>query len=407
VSPSVLFTVANANQAANAVPVAGELLDRGIGCHVMVLDPVYRQGARAVIAASPIAPRIRWVDATPQELDPPFAKLSMGERWRAVHARRKDVAAAAGDHDGVLAGMDGAFERLVLKRYRDARRFNAILWDGLIKRQPRLLPASGMRDLAGLPWHVAEWCHFVGRRALLRAAVRVGGEAYVPGLGGHTPVDVIYTAGRFVTEALRSQGVVSAIETTGIPRFAGLARIDRGAETVDPRSAVYLTGAFLWHDDAALDRCQQRDLDTLAEALVERGRELRIRLHPREDAARYARFEGRPGVVLSPSQGIPLWTELARAGVVITSVSTAGLEALALGRPLLVYLGAFPRALQDITIGSHPGIPVARRVSELDAALARLDQVRPEELASVVADFVAPGTADSASRIADSIARGL
>lgn len=406
-SRSVLFTLANANQAANALPVAELLMERGLECHVLVLDPVYQQGAGAVVAASPLAHRIRRVDAPALELDPPFARLSMWSRWRAVRAGAGDVVAAAGDHDAVVAGMDGAFERLVLKRHRDARRFTGILWDGLIKRQPRLVPEPRPDDAAGWAWHLAEWTHFTGRRALLRLALRAGREAYVPGLGGHTPVDVIWTAGRFVSDALRSQGVRAALETTGIPRFAGLARAKEREVPVDPGAVLYLTGAFLWHDDPALDRCQQRDLDALAEALPARGRVLRIRIHPREDPARYARFERRPGVVLSASGGIPLWTDLAGAGAVVTAVSTAGLEALALGRPLVVYLGAFPAALRDITLGGHPGVPVARSVAELDRALAAAAAAPPAALASVLGDFVAPGTPDAARRIADSVAGRL
>jgi hypothetical protein len=408
VPPSLLLTVANTNQAANAAPVAARLLEHGVACHVLVLDPVYHQGAAQVIARSVVAGRVTVAEAPARGLAVPFANLPMRERLRAVWERADEMRAAAGDHEGVVVGMDGAFERIVLRRYRERRRFTAILWDALIKRQPRLFGTGRARGSAELAWHLREWGHFAGRRTLLRAAAGAGLDAYVPGLAGHTPVDVIFTAGRFVTEAFRSQGVTSRIETTGIPRFAELASLERAAAPSHPRAVVYLTGSFRWHDETTLDRAQQRDLDALAAGLPEHGWELRIRVHPREELARYARFQGRPGVKLSTPADLPLWTELARAGAAITAMSTAGLEALALGRPLVVFLGAFPASLRDITLGMHPRIPVARTVADVHAALETLAALRdPGALTLVLDDFVHPDTARSAERIAESVARSL
>jgi hypothetical protein len=401
-----LFTCANANQVANAVPVAEDLLERGIACRFMMLDPVYQQAAAPSIAGSPVAGRATWFTAPASGLPKPFAMLPLWQRWIAVHRRRSEMIAAAGDHSGVVAGMDGAFERLVIRRYRGAHRFTAILWDGFTTPQPRVLDVatSTGRDAA---WRLRLWWHVAGRRTLLRAASRLGGEAYVPGLPGHTHVGVLYTAGRFVTEAFQSQGVKTPIETTGIPRFAPLCG-RTPASAVNRRSAVYVTGAFLWHHNAAFDRCQQRDLDALAAALPSRGWQLTIRVHPREDRARYIRFTGQPGVTISESSDVPLWDLLSSADVVIASVSTAGFEALALGRPLVVYLGTFPAAARDISLGAHPGLPLARTPDQLVAALERVGGVAgAAAMSSVLDDFVDPGTAHAARRIADSIVAHL
>jgi hypothetical protein len=47
-------------------------------------------------------------------------------------------------------------------------------------------------------------------------------------------------------------------------------------------------------------------------------------------------------VAVSAGGSLPLQAELARADVVITAMSTAGLEALAIGRPVVVYLARSP-----------------------------------------------------------------
>jgi hypothetical protein len=327
----------------------------------------------------------------------------MRDRLMAVRARRSEVVAAAGDHDGVVAGMDGAFERLVLRQYRERRRFTAILWDALILRQTTLLAAAtGPSPGYGL----RHWWHVAARRTLLRMAALVGREAYVPGLAGHTPVDTLYVAGRFVADAFRSQGVATPIETTGIPRFVPLCGREPGPPFV-PRSATYLTAAYKWHD-MPFDQAQQDDLDALAAALPPHGWSLTIRVHPRDDPGTYRRFAERPGVTVSRASDMPLWDLLARTDVVITAISTAGLEALALGRPAVVYLGAFPASLREISFGAHRGVPFARTPDELLAAFARVGGARDTgAMAAVLADFVDPGTTDAAQRIADSIQRHL
>jgi hypothetical protein len=406
VGRSVLFTCANANQAANAVAVARSLMDRGISAEFMVFDPVYQQGAGPVIARSAVAAQLACRHMPSQRLARPFAALPMPARSAAVRTHAREIIDASGDHDGVVAGMDGAFERLVLGRYRRDRRLTAILWDGLVKRQPALFSADG-RDNGDFGWRLQTWWHFTFRRSVLRLATGAGVEAYVPGLAGHTPVDVVFTMGRFVTEAFQSQGVRTPLETTGNPRLATLSNA-AAPRPAGSRAALYLTGSFLWHDDRQLDRAQQQDLDALASTLPAAGWHLTIRVHPREECIRYARFDGRIGVTVSDGGERSLERDLAGADVVVTAMSTAGLEALAAGRPLVVFLGAFPAAVRDVTLGVHPSIPVARTVDALQRELARLSSTDDAAaLRAVLDDFVAPETAASAGRIADSIAGRL
>jgi hypothetical protein len=405
---SVLFTCANANQVANALPVAEQLLRYRVHCHLLLLDPVYHQNAGLALEQSPHARSVTSVEAPKRSLSQPFAKLPMHRRWAAVRQVREELVAAAGKHDGVVLGMDGAFERLVLQAYRSRRRFSAILWDGLIAARPRPLRLA---DTPAAPheviWQIGRWSRFRGRRIVLRAAAALGRGALVPGLAGHSPVDVMYTMGRFVTDAFRSQGVTTRIETTGIPRFAELAPT-RSSVVSQPRDIVYLTGSFLWHDERELHDCQQRDLDALARALPGAGWRLRIRLHPREDPADYARFQASPGVQVTSRVESPLWEELAQAAVVVTAMSTAALEALALGRPIAVFMHTFPRGLVETTLGAHPAIPVARSTTELLRVIESLNCSQNHQgWRAVLEDFVSPTTPQSAALIAESVSRGL
>src|SRR5690606_8456830 len=94
VSRSVLFTVANPNQVANALPVAERLLERSLACRVLVLDPLYHQDAGPALAASPLARQVEVVVAPARGLPTPFDRLPLLARMRAVRAHGGAVVAA-------------------------------------------------------------------------------------------------------------------------------------------------------------------------------------------------------------------------------------------------------------------------------------------------------------------------
>lgn len=401
--PSVLFTLGNRQQVANALPVALELARRGVHCRLLSLDPFYGQGVDEALDGvqdgAPLPPTIDRLPLGVPVLDPPFPRRSMAGKWRAIRRHADALRGTTGGQGALVVGVDGAVERLFLADFRRAGRPSAILWDGMASMRPRV-PALATGE--GFGWALRQWGRFVARRTVLHAARRVRLDPFVPGLAPHTPVARIFTMGRFVAAALRDQGIPSPIEVTGLPRFRDLLRVPP-LEPAAGRRVLYLTSAFLWHGDRGLDRCQHRDLDTLASQLPKWGWTLRVRLHPRERAESYAHLRGRPGVELST--GTALRRDAAAASVVVTAVSTAAAETLAMGRAAAVYLGAFPAALATLSLGAHPGIPVARTLSELLELLDWLESTCPP--ASLVDDFFAPGTPTSASRIAVAVAAGL
>jgi hypothetical protein len=208
--------------------------------------------------------------------------------------------------------------------------------------------------------------------------------------------------GPFVSRAFEEQGVRTAIEATGLPRFAALfAR--KPLRAPEPRRALYLTGSFAWHDERALAECQRREIAALGARLPAAGWRLRVRVHPREDPLTYA---PKAGVEISNGAATPLEADVAASEVVVTAMSTAALEALALGRPVVVHLGEFPAGLADLSLGSHPGIPVTRKPEALVAMLERLREDPPDATA-ILADFCAAGTSHAARAIADSLAAGV
>jgi hypothetical protein len=395
-SGSILLACANENHFANALPVAGALARRGWRATFLGLDAFYGQGVALAAAAARLPEGASFASLGAPALDPPFARRSLAARALAVARALPALGDASRGHAGVVVGMDGAPERALLARFRRDRRFTAILWDGLVARPPRGASEHGARA-----WGARRVAAFHARRALLRLARPLGADPFVPGLAGHTPVDRLYTMGPFVTRAFAEQGVRSPAEATGLPRLAPLFA---ARPTPAPAGRVlYLTGSFAWHDEAHLAECQRRELVALAALFAGTPWTLRVRVHPREDPAGYRALAG---VELSLARETPLACDVAASEFVVTAMSTAALEAVALGRPVAVHLGAFPAALADLSLGSHPAIPVSRSGPALLATLERLRR-EPPDLRAILADFCACATPRAADAIADSITSAL
>lgn len=354
---TVLFTLGNRQQLANALPVATELARRGVHCRLLALDPIYGQGVAAAWAKTGLPPGVDGEELDLPALDPPFARRSLAARWAAVRS-----AAEALDRIPpaavVVVGVDGALERRLLARHRAAGAATVMLWDGLATRRPRLAVPG-----RGAAWALRRWSRFHLRRALLAIARRLRLDAYVPGQAAHTPVDQLCVLGPFVASALRDQGVPSPLRITGLPRFRDLVR-DPPLGPPPTRRLLYLTSAFAWHDDPLLDVCQLRDLEDLARVLPAAGWTLRVRLHPREDRSAYSFLAGRTDVELGTTE-TSLREDAAGATCVATAASTAAVETVCAGRPLFVHLGHFPAALDHHSLAALPGVRPTRSADEL------------------------------------------
>jgi hypothetical protein len=397
---AVLFPCANRGQLGNALPVARALAADGVRAHLLSLDALHDQGVAPALERESLPEGVSHAPLAVPALSPPFARRPFVSRLRAVVALAPELRRLAKDFDAVVIGMDGAFERILLQEMRARGGFTALILDGPI------LPAPRLRRDRGAAWSARRWLRFHARRLGLHASHRLGLEPYVPGLLAHTPLDRIYTMGRFTTRALTAHGLTTPLETHGIPRLAELGRSSDGAaDRIEPRPGrvLYASTAFRWHDDPYLDRCQRRDLESLATALPAAGWEFHVRIHPREDRAGYRNLVGRPGVHVSPPD-IALADEILAAQAVVTSISTAAVEALGLGRPVWIHLGAFPDEHSEHMLGAC--LPVTRTPDALLTELAKLreGQTPPVTLPD---DVWAPTTPESGLLIAESIRRAL
>jgi len=394
--PSVLFVCANRGQLGNALPVARALAARGGRAHLLAMDAIHAQGVGDALEHEALPAGVTWSQARLPLLDPPFARRSFLSRLHSVMRLAPVLAGLSREYHAIVVGMDGAFERVLLREARGDGRFTALILDGPILGAPRL------RTGPGAAWSARRWLRFHGRRALLKLTGALGLEPYAPGLLAHTPLDRIYTMGAFTTHTLAGHGLHAALETTGIPRLAELAGEPLDLEP-EPNRVLYATAAFRWHDEPWLDRRQQHNLEALAEALPRAGWELHVRLHPREDPERFRALVGRPGVLVSPASR-PLIDEIAAARAVVTSVSTTAIEALGLGRPVFIHLDGFPADHSEYVLGAC--LPVTRSTAALVSELAKLRNGHAPEPA-LPEDVWSPDTPHSGERIAASLCEAI
>jgi hypothetical protein len=392
----ILFVCANRGQLGNALPVARALAAGGDRAHLLAADALHGQGVGAALELEPLPDGVTWSQARLPRLDPPFAQRSLPGRLRCVRRLAPRLAGLTRTYDAVVVGMDGAFERVLLREARRRGLVTALILDGSLLAPPRL------RTGPGAAWSARRWLRFHVRRTLLRLTCVLGLEPYAPGLLAHTPLERIYTMGAFTTRTVEAHRLGAAVETTGIPRLAQLAGEASDLEP-EPNRVLYASSAFLWHDEAWLDRCQQRNLESLAAALPEAGWELHVRLHPREDPERFRALAGRTGVFVSPASR-PLLGEIAAARAVVTSVSTAAIEALGAGRPVWIHLDGFPADHSEYVLGAC--LPVTRSAAALVAELAKLrdgNEPRP----GLPEEICSPETPRAGERIAASLCEAV
>jgi hypothetical protein len=300
-------------------PVMAALIGRGVPCRAVSMAEL--RG----FATSPLpVPGIDLRRAVPARLrkDPSMGASFAIENGRARSARRvAQLAVWAGwlaprlawltrDSDAVVVPNDAAFP------YRELVGLSRMTGKPFVLMQEGIrFPLPGVREEDAY-----------GRGGA--AAICAWGEAsaeYFRSQGA--PADKVQVTGnprfdRFDAAAWRAQG-------DALARELGLARppLVYLSNPIDDQG--YCTTA----EKMALFR---RFADEVADLLADSGRELLVKLHPREDVAAFHRAasESRAGARARVLDDQSLFAVLACCGAAVVLASTVGLEALLFGRPL-------------------------------------------------------------------------
>jgi hypothetical protein len=206
---------------------------------------------------------------------------------------------------------------------------------------------------------------------------------------GRAGAAVICAWGEASAEYFRAQGApADTVQVTGNPRFDGFdaaawqAEGDELARSLglDRPPLLYLSNPI--DDQGYCTTAEKLDLfrrfaDEVADTLAAGGRQLLVKLHPREDVAAFRRAaaESRAAARTRVLDDHPLFAVLACSGAAVVLASTVGLEALLLGRPLgVLEVPGAGFVFDYVESGAARGL----RPGQLAAAVAEmLEQDRP------------------------------
>jgi hypothetical protein len=375
----VLFLPQNDTHAETAALLAPRLRDRGFTSTYLDMDGVFHQG---------IADHLRDMTSVASGLasDRPFYRMSPPRQLLVVRSALPNVERWLSRVDRLVAFNDGALQRLVFVQARKRGIPTDLVLDGMITFTDQGRSPGNMAR-RGLEW--------LGRQ-LDHSPL----GAFLPSEVGLASVDRIHVAGEHSAEVLRTRGSrARVVLASGLPRWPE-------AERKTPRrirTVLYLTGAFRWHNDAAMARAQLRDVAELAGICDKLGLALAVRVHPRDDAESYL---GIKASLIDP-RSESMTATIRRADLVISIVSTGLIEGVILGKPsrVLAIHPAWSKYRRAFV--SDPLFGAIRETAELEAALAEMrssvDRATVERQRSGLGKYVAATGREAVERIVEAI----
>ncbi len=389
----------NEHDAISALLMAQELARQGWAAGQLVsLDRFLQQRAERIFEGSGLA--VEAVEPR-RPLRAPFYLLPRLERLAVVVANQRSLSSLEDRFDAMITGCDGALERVLINSLRR-------------RHKPAYLVINGLhfsRSESGLQTAV--------RRLLARLHYN---HLFFSELGQGMCHRVFAPGDHSRLELMKLGVPAERIDVTGSPRFASTIRpeLDLERQILDrlvrsePLRLLYLMGAWEWHGLFEEMNREMAQLEHCAE-LAQRwpGRfELLVRLHPRSSEAEKKQLESISKIrILSAER--PLRDDLKTSDVVLAVASTGLLEAIALGRLVLVVdLFGVGHAL-NLRAFEERGMWVSRDAQALRSAFERI--LSPDEgLERRVCDevgslwhFVSKNTPDATSRILDRIRADL
>lgn len=156
--------------------------------------------------------------------------------------------------------------------------------------------------------------------------------------------DVFLAWGEGFREQLLKQGAPGKqVKVVGMPASDDLFRRSQGKPTVAGRGVAPVCLIFSHTQDRVEDQALFREYGECLTTAIESTPDVlwRIRLHPSEDDCFYRELDllRFKNVEMSPRE-LPLVQDVERASVVTTIRSTAGMQAMMMGKPLLIFYPA-------------------------------------------------------------------
>lgn len=334
----ITFVIQNETHAHNFAPIIELLLEYDIKSDQ--INTIHLDGLTGLNTASLLSAQKK--DILPIFSKTPFYRLKSLSRIIFLLRNSSLIKNSVLNTNVLVVGNDGAIQRLMSRTVRKNGGRTLLLLDGLLHPWPR----QGISRLKKIL-----------KRNILKLCASLGLDHLAPSDVAHSRLDHIFVMNKYVENLLRDQGIVSRSDVISLPRFANYINdyfLLRNNETQSRFRILYVTGAFLWHNELELDKCQQEDINDITEfASLNPNVDIRIRIHPREEKERYSNRVWPSNVTLTDASQSPL-QDIAWASVLLTARSTMALEAQIVGLPVVLYTRNFPLPGPDSFFSQDP-----------------------------------------------------
>jgi hypothetical protein len=230
------------------------------------------------------------------------------------------------NYDYFIYGNDGALQRVFIAKYRRVKHF--LILDGMISDYTfSMLSIFRFSDnpINDLKRKVRD----ILKSVLNKIFAYLPYNYYFPSDVGCSDLDKIFVLSDYINNAIYNQRIKKTdIITSGMPRYKFLNKnslIDSPVKNI-----VYITEAFIWHNDRFSDVLQHKTIKLLVNHLKSNNSydvKLTVRVHPRDDVRNYDYLFNESFVSVEDSQ-INIYETIQNSNIILGVNSTVMLEAL-------------------------------------------------------------------------------
>lgn len=323
----VLFFPQNKTHLDNMLPVANVLQTKGYTICFLNASEVYKQN----IYCDSFPFQIINIDlSTPVS----FAFLSS---LRKIIFLRNYVTYISllrfNNYDYFIYGNDGALQRVFIAKYRKAK--HVLILDGMISDYTfSMLSIFRFSDtpINDLKRKVRDVLKYVINKVFAYLPYNY----YLPSDVGCSGLDKIFVLSDYINNVIYNQRIKKTdIITSGMPRYKFLK--DDNSQVNGPLKIVYITEAFIWHNDGFSDILQHKTIKLLVSQLKQNEANdfrLTVRVHPRDEIKNYDYLHNESFVTVEDSK-VNIYETIQSSNIILAVNSTVMLEALSIDKKVI------------------------------------------------------------------------
>ena len=323
----VLFFPQNKTHIDNMLPVANALIAKGYDVCFLNASKIYKQN----IYCDSFPFQIINIDlSTPVS----FAFLSS---LRKIIFLRNYVTYISllrfNNYDYFIYGNDGALQRVFIAKYRKAK--HVLILDGMISDYTfSMLSIFRFSDtpINDLKRKVRDVLKYVINKVFAYLPYNY----YLPSDVGCSGLDKIFVLSDYINNVIYNQRIKKTdIITSGMPRYKFLK--DDNSQVNGPLKIVYITEAFIWHNDSFSDILQHKTIKLLVSQLKQNEANdfrLTVRVHPRDEIKNYDYLHNESFVTVEDSK-VNIYETIQSSNIILAVNSTVMLEALSIDKKVI------------------------------------------------------------------------